>query len=140
MRSSNLSVRIDEPASAASLARRPPELALMGAVLQDAIRSFCECSGSRGVRSRKLFDETSQWFASPDNDWPFAFESICAALGIEPGWIRRLLREWLDGPGSKQDRRVPVPRLHLASRRRPLARLASGRRTRWHGLRKVDVP
>ena len=36
----------------------------VAAVLQDAIRSFCECSGSRGVRSRKLYDETSQWFAS----------------------------------------------------------------------------
>jgi len=115
----------------------------MGAVLQDAIRSFCESSGSRGVRTRKLFDETSQWFASPELDWPFAFESICAALGIEPGWIRRLLREWLDGPGSKQDRTVPVPRLHLASRRRPLASLASVRkapqRIRWHGLREVHV-
>ena len=98
----------------------------MSAVLHDAIRTFCACSGSRGARSRRLFDETSQWFASPDVDWPFAFESICAALGIEPGWIRRLLREWLDGPGSKQDRRRPVPRLHLASRRRPLASLASG--------------
>ena len=140
MQSSNLSVRIEEPASAASLARRSPELALMGAVLQNAIRSFCECSGSRGVRSRRLFDETSQWFASPDNDWPFAFESICAALGIEPEWIRRLLHEWQGGPGSKQDRRGPVPRLHLASRRRPLASPASGRRTCWHGLRKVDVP
>jgi hypothetical protein len=129
---SNVSIRIEEPASAASLARRPPELALVGAVLQDAIRSFCESSGSRGVRSRKLFDETSQWFASRDHDWPFAFESICAALGIEPDWIRRLLRDWLDGPGSKQDRPVPVPRLHLASRRRPLASLASGRSSPHH--------
>jgi hypothetical protein len=126
VRSSNLSVRIEKPASAAALARRPPELALMGAVLQYAIRSFCECNGSRGVRSRKLFDETSQWFASRDHDWPFAFESICAALGIAPDWIRRLLREWLDGSGSKQDRTVSVPRLHFASRRRPLASLASG--------------
>jgi hypothetical protein len=122
---SNVSIRIEKPASAASLARRPPELALMGAVLQDAIRSFCECSGSRGVRSRRLFDETSQWFASPDHDWPFAFESICDTLSIEPEWIRRLLREWVDGPGSKQDRRAPVPRLHLVSGRRPLASLAS---------------
>ena len=98
----------------------------MGAVLQDAIRSFCESSGSRGVRTRKLFDETSQWFASHDLDWPFAFESICTALGIDPDWIRRLLREWLDKPQPRQDRAVPVPRLHLASSRRPLASLASG--------------
>ena len=96
----------------------------MGAVLQDAIHSFCECSGARGVRSCKLFDETSQWFASSDHDWPFAFESICAALGIEPGWIRRLLRGWLDGQGTKPDRPGLVPRLHLVRHRRPLAGLA----------------
>jgi hypothetical protein len=139
---SNVSMRIEEPATAASITRRPPELALMAAVLQDAIRSFCECSGSRGVRSRKLFAETSQWFASRDHDWPFAFESICAALGIEPDWIRRLLRGWLDGTGSKQDRPAAVPRLHLASRRRPLASVASRPKSpdRVRGLHEVHVP
>jgi len=113
----------------------------MSAVLQDAIRLFCECNGSRGVRSRKLFDETSQWFASRDHDWTFAFESICAALGIEPDWIRRLLREWQGGPGSKQERPAPVPRLHLASRRRPLASLTSVRKAPQRiRLREVHVP
>ncbi len=140
MRDSNLSLQIDESGWAASLASRPPELALMGAVLQHAIRSFCQCSGSRGVRSRRLFEETSEWFASRDHDWPFAFESVCAALDVDADWIRRLLRDWLNGPESKQGRSAPVPRLHLASRRRPLASLAaSPRRIRWHGLHEVNL-
>jgi len=104
----------------------------MGAVLRNAIGSFCECSGSRGVRSRELFDETAQWFASSDLDWPFAFESICVALAIDPDWIRRLLRDWLDAAGSRQQGTVRIPRLYLASRRRPLATLTSARKEPHH--------
>src|SRR5437867_1710065 len=58
-------------------AERTPELRLMAAVLEDAIRTFCRCSGSRGVRRRRLLRE-----------------NICDALALEPGWVRRLLRRW----------------------------------------------
>jgi len=37
---------------------RTPELKLMGAVIEDAIRCFCQCAGSPGVRSQRLFRET----------------------------------------------------------------------------------
>ena len=123
---SNVRVQIEEAESPASLAARPPELSLMSAVLQHAIRSFCECSSSRGVRSRRLFDETSEWFASSDHEWPFAFESICAALAIDPDWIRRLLRQWVDRPGPKQGLSVRLPRLRMESHRRPVGGLATG--------------
>jgi len=66
----------------------------MAAVLEDAIRTFCRCSGSAGVRRRRLFRETADWFESPDVRWPFSFENICDALALEPGWVRRLLRRW----------------------------------------------
>src|SRR5216684_6565380 len=99
MRSSNLSLRIeelDDPHASAELfppqftelsqtsSGRSAEVRLMAAVLHDAIRSFCECKDSRGVRSRRIFDETAEWFASDDDGWPFAFENICAALDLEP--------------------------------------------------------
>jgi len=73
---------------------RTHELRLMAAVLEDAIRTFCRCSGSAGVRRRRLFRETADWFESPDVSWPFSFENICDALALEPGWVRRLLRRW----------------------------------------------
>src|SRR5207248_5186144 len=76
--------------------RRIPEVALMAAVLEDAILSFCRCAGSPGVRSQQLFQETAEWFASSDTSWPFAFENICDALAIESDWIRRLLRRCQD--------------------------------------------
>src|SRR5262245_52801906 len=47
-------------------------------------------------------DETSQWFASRAHDRPFAFENICAALGIaldlrETGLSKRELIERKSG-------------------------------------------
>ena len=65
-------------------AERTPELRLMAAVLEDAIRTFCRCSGSAGVRRRRLFRETADWFESPDVRWPCSFENICDALALEP--------------------------------------------------------
>src|SRR6185503_16891217 len=73
---------------------RTPEQRLMAAVLEDAIRCFCQCADSPGLRSQRLFRETAEWFESRDVAWSFAFENICYALAIEPDWIRRLLARW----------------------------------------------
>jgi len=76
-------------------AERTPELRLMAAVLEDAIRTLCRCTGSRRIRrQRLLLSETAEWFESPDVSWPFSFENICDALAVEPGWVRRLIRRW----------------------------------------------
>ena len=67
---------------------RMPELALMAAVLEDAILSFCRCADSRGVRSQQLFQETAEWFESHDVTWLFAFENILRRTrprtGVDP--------------------------------------------------------
>jgi len=75
-------------------AERTPELRLMAAVLEDAIRTFCRCSGSPGVRRQRLFRGTADWFELSDVSWPFSFENICDALALAPGWVRALLRRW----------------------------------------------
>jgi hypothetical protein len=107
---------------------RSPEMTLMAAVLHDAIRCFCECEGSRGVRSRKLFDETAEWFALPDDSWPFAFENICAVLRLEPEWIRGLLRRWQNRRGARKDPATAIPRVRLrvVGRRHAVGAGASG--------------
>ena len=94
-------------------AARSPEISLMAAVLHDAIRSHCKSNGSRRMRSRKLFGETSEWFASRDDGWPFAFENICAVLGLEPEWIRRVLSRWQGTVSGGDSRRTTIPRLRL---------------------------
>ena len=107
---------------------RSPEMMLMAAVLTDAIRCFCECAGSRGVRSRRLFEETAAWFAVHDDAWPFAFENICAALRLEPEWIRGLLRGWQNRRGARNDPATALPRVRLrvVGRRQGIGAGASG--------------
>jgi len=73
---------------------RSPELRLMAAVLEDAVRRFCVCAGAAGTRRRREFEETADWFQSTDTSWPFSFENICQALGLAPAWIRRMLDRW----------------------------------------------
>jgi hypothetical protein len=106
---------------------RTPELRLIAAVLEGAIRSFCQCAGSRGVRSQQLFQETAEWFASHDVTWPFAFENICDALAIEPDWVRRLLARWRSnqqaagGPAA-----IPSIRLRVTGSRHAVSAGAPG--------------
>jgi len=109
---------------------RTPELTLMVAVLEDAIRSFCQCADSRGVRSQRLFRETTAWFESHDLSWPFAFENICDALALEADWIRRLLRRWQRDHRAAADQPVTIPsvRLRVAGSRHTVSASAPGLR------------
>jgi len=110
-------------------ADRTPELRLMAAVLEDAIRTFCRCAGSREVRRQRLFRETANWFESSEVSWPFSFENICDALALEPGWIRGLLRRWRTAETPSAHRPAKIPRFR---------RIAGSRHTvtgRAHGLR-----
>ena len=45
--------------------------------------TFCRCAASQTVRSRRLFEETAEWFDTSDVSWPFSFENICDALRLE---------------------------------------------------------
>ena len=145
MRTSSLSWRIEEsgdprelasehllPVQFTELLQRPsgrtPELRLMAAVLEDAIRSFCQCAGSRGVRSQQLFRETAEWFESHDVSWPFAFENICDVLALEPDWIRRVLTRWQGNQKAATGWPAPIPsvRLRVAGSRHTVSAGAPG--------------
>ena len=97
---------------------RTPERRLMAAVLEDAIRTFCGCSGSPRVRRQRLFRETADWFESSDVSWPFSFENIYDALALEPGWVRRLLRRW---------QAAQTPRAHGLAKTPSVRRIAGSR-------------
>lgn len=73
--------------------RRPTSAErLMAAVLEDAIQELQLTRRVRidGWRSRKEM-ETRRWFASRDRWWPYSFENICEALGLEVTAVRRRL-------------------------------------------------
>ena len=72
-----------------------PERRLMLAVLESAISEWLI---RRDVRptfphpGRVTVDEDLPgWFASTDRRWPYSFENICGALGLDAGGIRRRL-------------------------------------------------
>lgn len=120
---------------------RIPERELMGAVLEDAIRCFCQCAGSPGVRSQKLFRETAEWFESYDVSWPFAFERVCEALTLEPNWIRGLLTRWQNGRKSPAawPAAIPSVRLRIGGSRHRVTASAPGFRRSTAGTAPAAV-
>jgi hypothetical protein len=97
-----------------------PEKRLMLAVLEDAVGAFQKHVSASGRRGRRLFFEAEDWFNSSDLEWPFAFENICAALNLEPAYIRSGLRRWRDtqrAPGREQAQIVRFPFRRVNGRR-----------------------
>jgi hypothetical protein len=75
-------VVVDYPAPR-SWKRHVGEIRLMAAVLEDAIHTLRKRPRSRAGR------EAREWLASHDATWPFAYERICEALGLDANRIRR---------------------------------------------------
>ena len=72
-----------------------PERRLMLAVLESAISDWLVRRGTRVAARHDLRvavdEDLAGWFASTDRRWPYSFENICAALGLDAGGIRRRL-------------------------------------------------
>ena len=73
-----------------------PEKRLMLAVLEDAVGTFQKYVTATGRRGQRLFAEAEEWFASDATEWPFGFQNVCQALGIEPSYLRAGLWRWRD--------------------------------------------
>jgi len=71
------------------------ELALMHAVLEDAVLCFQK---SQGTGAAHLAKDAEQWFFANDQRWPFSFVNICAALGLNAEYIRIGLQRWRQHP------------------------------------------
>lgn len=67
---------------------RAPELRLMVAVLGDAVRCYHQNLHQSRPRARRIFAETTAWFAAESHEEPFSFVSICAVLDIDPECFR----------------------------------------------------
>lgn len=70
------------------------EVALMRAVLEDAIECFQKQSRKNGRRAHRLAREAEEWLFKDDQQWPFSFLNICHVLDIDPGYIRRGLKQF----------------------------------------------
>ena len=74
-------------ASRVSLAE--PQKRLMAAVLQ-AVVDDCR-SGCKDVIEARRVDRAVAYVASTDRAWPFSFENLCDALGLDAAALRQEL-------------------------------------------------
>ncbi len=72
---------------------RCSEHRLMLAVIEDAVDIY-QVGCDRDARSRRLFRETEEWFASDDDGPPFSFVTICQVFGLDPDCVRAGLLRW----------------------------------------------
>ena len=70
-----------------------PETAMMYAVLEDAFLCFHK-QFEPEPRFIERAREAEDWFFREDSRWLFSFVSICAALGLDPHYIRKKLTQW----------------------------------------------
>ena len=82
------------PVRAPMVSERTGESRLMRALLEDAIASFRRYRSARDGRGQRLFELERAWFTRNDSSQPFAFATICNALGLDRASLRRLLRIW----------------------------------------------
>lgn len=66
-------------------AKSSPEIALLCAVLENAFVCFQDRDDIAEAQAAE------NWFLSDDSRPLFSFLSVCAALGLEPGFIRKRL-------------------------------------------------
>ena len=100
---------------------------LMLAVLVDAVRCYQTYANSRSRAQRRLFVEAEAWLMDSKADGPFAFETVCETLDIDPSCLREGLRRWrlqdLNGTNTRRlTRRSPVTgasRIGAPLKRRP---------------------
>ena len=69
------------------------ELKLMFAVLEDAIHCYLNYMNARTRQRRILFYEVREWMNSKNSKGLFAYDTLCEALGIDAGRLRKTLEQ-----------------------------------------------
>ena len=112
---------------------------LMVAVLGDAIRTYQKYVCAESRHGRALFRDAEAWIMEADDASPLRFESVCGAVDLDPGWVRRWLREWraraVSGGGTLA---CASPRTRAAPPSRPRSRRPPGR-SRTRGASAVEL-
>ena len=71
-----------------------PERRLALAVLRDAIGCYTYDCFTRERHRIRAFREAEVWFFNGEDDAVFSLNNVCAALHLNPGYIRRSLRNY----------------------------------------------
>jgi hypothetical protein len=103
-----------------------PEKELMLAVLTDAIECMQKHSDSRQATGIKLYQEAKEWIFDENERDAFSFLNICAALNLDPCYIRRgiagLKSAWLGGRTANKTLEKLEKAYRSDARRKPKVR------------------
>ena len=83
------------------------EVALLRAILEDAIHCFQKQFISRRPRTLRLAKEAEEWLFTDDDKWPLSFVNVCAVLGVDPAYLRRELKQLSLQPSALSQRKKP---------------------------------
>lgn len=54
-----------------------------------------------------ILSRDQRWLNSRDTLWPYSFLRLCELFGLEPSWVRRVIRSWDQtanaGPGKRRE-------------------------------------
>src|SRR5262245_46018740 len=81
------------------------ELALMLAVLEEAVDCYKRNLFASDRKGKSLFEETEAWFSAHDSDAVFSFEYVCEALGFDADYLRAGLEQWKGKQASSHNRK-----------------------------------
>jgi hypothetical protein len=105
-----------------------PERMLAAAVLVDALMYVREHHDKVG--SQPEVTQDLAWIQSNDTEWPYAFVSLCHQLGLDPDFVRMVVRGWICGT-KQRDRSAQYERRSSTHRKKTNARvLMIGRTTK----------
>jgi hypothetical protein len=73
--------------------RMEPLRRLMVAVLQTAVddcrgSAYRVSAGFPVSRDRRAYEQAKAYVTSKDRSWPFSFENLCEAIGLDPANLR----------------------------------------------------
>ena len=90
------------------------EQRLMLALLADAINVYQQGAMSRNTRKRLLFIDAERWITGGARcRHVFSFDTVCDALGINPGMLRRRMMAWKHELQRNVEKRTATPHLRL---------------------------
>ena len=87
-----------------------PERRLLAAILRDAIDCYMRYCFAKSRREKKMLQETEEWFFGSGEEGVFSFENVCEILKLAPGYIRRGLLRYKQGPsqnGGSRSQQLP---------------------------------
>ena len=91
-----------------------PERRLIAAILRDAVDCYLRDCSTKNRHRKRSFREAEEWFFKADDYGVFSLDNVCGVLNIDPGYIRRSLREYEQRNSPEADVRAGAE-LRLAS-------------------------